>query len=70
MCEVNNKLVEEMRKFNENFSKLLLELSITKRINTELTKWIVTLKLQCWVNAQYSKKECVEVIGMPRQVDD
>ena len=70
MCEVNNEVVEEMSKFNENFSKLLLELPITKRINTELTKWIVTLKRQCWANAQYSKKECVEVIGMPRQVDD
>ena len=38
MCEVNNEVVEEMSKFNENFSKLLLELPITKRINTELTK--------------------------------
>ena len=38
--EVNNEVVEEMRKFNENFFKLQSELSITKRVNTELTKRI------------------------------
>ena len=70
MSEVNNEVVEEMRKFNENFSKLQSELSIAKRVNTELTKRIVTLERQCWANAQYSRKECVEVVGIPRQVND
>ena len=66
MSEVNNEVVEKMRKFNENSSKLQSELSIDKRVNTELTKRIVTLERQCWVNAQYSRKECVEVVGIPR----
>ena len=30
----------------------------------------MTLECQCWVNAQYSRKECVEVVSIPRQVDD
>ena len=42
MPEVNNEVVEEIRKFNENFSKLQSELSVAKRVNTELTKRIVT----------------------------
>ena len=70
MSEVNNEVVEKMRKFNENSSKLQSELSIDKRVNTELTKRIVTLERQCWVNAQYSRKECVEVVDIPRQVDE
>ena len=37
MSEVNNEMVEEIRKFNENFTKLQSELSIAKRVNTELT---------------------------------
>ena len=53
MSEVNNEVVEEIGKFSENFSNLQSELSITKRVNTELTKRIVTLKGQCWANAQY-----------------
>ena len=47
MSEVNNEVVEEISKFNENFSKLKSELSIAKRVNTELTKKIVTLERQC-----------------------
>ena len=51
MSEVNNEVVEEMGKFKEKFSKLQSELSIAKRVNTELTKRIVTLERQCWANA-------------------
>ena len=47
MSEVNNEVVEEMRKFNETFSKLQSELSIAKRVNTEFTKRILTLERQC-----------------------
>ena len=47
MPEVNNEVVEGMRKFNENFSKLQSEHSIAKRVNTELTKRIVILERQC-----------------------
>ena len=70
MSEVNKEVVGEIPKFNENFSTLQSELSIAKRVNTELTKKIVTLERQCWVNAQCSRKECVEVIGISCQVDD
>ena len=28
------------------------------------------LERQCWVNGQYPRKECAEVVGIPRQVDD
>ena len=66
----SNELLEEIRKFNDNFSKLQSELAVTKQVNTELTKRIVTLERQCWANAQYSRKECLEVVGIPRQVDD
>ena len=66
----NNELLEEMRKFYDNFSKLQSELAVTKQVNTELPKRIVTLERQCWANGQYSWKECLEVTGIPRQVDD
>ena len=70
MSEVNNEVVEEIFKFNKNFSKLQSGLSIATCVNTELTKRILTLEHQCWANAQYSRKEYVEVVGIPRQVDD
>ena len=62
--------MEEIRKFNNNFSKLHSDLAVTKQVNTELTKRIMTSERQCWANAQYSRKECLELVGLPHQVDD
>ena len=28
------------------------------------------MERQCWANAQYSRTKCLEVAGIPRQVDD
>ena len=28
------------------------------------------MECQCWANAQYSRRECLEVAGIPRQIDD
>ena len=66
----NNELLEQTRKFNDNISKLQSDLAVTKHVNTELTERIVTLERQCWANIQYSRKECLEVVGILRQVDD
>ena len=30
----------------------------------------MTLERQSWANAHYSRKECLEVVGIPRQVDE
>ena len=38
--------------------------------NSELCKGMVTMKRQCWSNAQYSRRECLEVVEIPRDVDD
>ena len=63
-------MLQKKHKFNDNFAKLQAELVVTKRVNSELCKRIVTMERQCWANAQYSRRECLEVAGIPRQVDD
>ena len=63
-------MLQELRKFNDSFAKLQAELVVTKRVNSELCKRIVTMERQCWANAQYSKRACLEVAGIPRQVED
>ena len=42
-----NEFLDEIRKFNNNFSKRKSELAVTKQVTTELTKRIVTLGRQC-----------------------
>ena len=70
ITEDNNAMLQGMRMFNHNFAILQAELVVTKRVNSGLCKRIVTVERQCWANAQYSRKECLEVAGIPRQVDD
>ena len=67
---MSNAMLQEMRKFNDNFAKLQAELVVTKRATSELCKRIVTIEPQCWANVQYSRRECLEVAGIPQQVDD
>ena len=39
-------------------------------VNSEFCKRMVTIERQCWINVQYSRRECLEVVEIPRQVDD
>ena len=67
---VNNDALEEIHKFNENFVKLESEINIVKKVNTLLNKRVIDMERQCWANAQYSRRECLEVAGIPRDVSN
>ena len=62
--------LDEIRKINDHFSKLEADVTIAKNINNLLSQRVVDLERQCWANAQYSRRECLEVAGIPRSVDD
>ena len=53
-----------MCKSNDNFVKLEAELVVNKRVKSKLCKRIVSMDCQCWANAQYSRRECLEVAGI------
>ena len=61
--------LDEICKLND-FSKLEADVKITKNINNLLSQRVVDLERQCWANAQYSRRECLEIVGIPRSVDD
>ena len=63
-----NSLTEEMKNLNENFKKLESDVAVVKNVNNILCKQIVSVERQCWKNAQYSRREFVEVVGLPRQL--
>ena len=66
--EANNKVLEEVRNLSDTITKLSSELSIIKNINTLLSSILVTLERQCMTNAQYSRRECLDIVGIPREV--
>ena len=53
--------LDEIRKLNDNFSKLETNVQIAKNINNLLSQRVVGLERQCWANAQYSGRECLEI---------
>ena len=62
--------LDEIRKLNDNFSKLEAAVTVAKNISNLLSQRVVDLERQCWANAQYSRRKCLEVVGIPRSVDD
>ena len=65
---MNTNALEEICKFNENFVKLESEINIVNQVNTLLNRRVIDMERQCWANAQYSKRECLEVSGISRDV--
>ena len=66
----NTAWLDETRKLNDNFSNLEADVKIPKNINNPLLLRAVDLERQCWAHGQYSRRECLEAVGIPRSVDD
>ena len=39
-----------------------------KNVNQKLINQLIETERQCWANAQYSRRECLEVVGMPTSI--
>ena len=70
MDAANSKDMDQICKFNENFEKLRSELTVAKQVDSVLCERIVSMERQCWANAHYSRRECLELVGVPRSVSD
>ena len=70
MDAANSEIIDQLRKYNENFEKLQSELTVAKQVNFVLSKRLASMKRHCWANVQYSRRECLELVGVPRSVSD
>ena len=69
--ESANKIIsDQVRQLNQRFSQLESENCIVKQDNSFLLKRLVDMERQCWANAQYSRKEFLEVEGIPESVEN
>ena len=62
-------LTAEIKRLNENFQKLESDVSVVKNVNNILSKQMSSIDRQCWKNAQLSRRECVEVVGLPSSIE-
>ena len=46
------------------FKKLEADLPVTKNVNSKLIEMVVQTERKCWANAQYSRRDTIEVIGI------
>ena len=66
----NTDALEKIQNFNENFVNLESEINIAKKFNTLLNKKVIDMERQCWANAQYSRRESLEVVGIACDVSN
>ena len=64
-----DSFIAEMKDLDSGFKRLESDVEIVKTVNNNLLKQLGNTEKQCWANAQYSRRECVEVIGIPKSVD-
>ena len=67
--QVNKYVLEEICKLFDAFLKLQSELAVSQQVNSLLSNNLANLECQCGANAQYSRRECLEVIDIPNEVD-
>ena len=66
---MNLKLaLDEEGNLSDAITKLRSELSITKNVKTLFPNRLFTIEQQCWANAQYSRRECLDNIRISREV--
>ena len=70
MESLNHHLLEEVQHIRDTFKHMDSELSVVKSVNHSLSKRLVDMERQCWANAQYSRRECLELVGIPQSVQD
>ena len=60
----------ELSDLKKDFEQLRSDLSITKLVNTKLKEKVVSLERQTWSNSQYSRRECLELSGIPETIEN
>ena len=69
LMKLLSKLTNEIKLLKENYKKLESDISVFKTVSSLLTDQMNNVERQCWANAQYSKREFLEVVGIPSLVN-
>ena len=66
----NNETLDQVRRLNQKFNQLESENIIVKQANSLISIRLVDMERQCWANAQYSRRECLEMVAIPDSVQN
>ena len=68
MESFNTKVLNEMKLLSDMFDKLEADVAITKIANSLLLSCPVNTGKQCSTNAQYSRREMLEFVELPKSL--
>ena len=63
-------LKSDLSGLNLDFSKLEADIQVTRNVNSKPSERPVPMERRCDASEQYSKRECVEISGIPPSVAD
>ena len=63
-------LKDDVSEMKSKFNVLESELQVSKNVTDHLTKYIKTLERKYHENEQYSRRECLEISGIPTSIED
>ena len=63
-------LSKEIKDTLTHLKKFEVDIAVAKIVNDRLVERIVKTKRQCWKNAQYSRRETLEIVGIPGSIDN
>ena len=69
MTEISS-IISTVDKLNHHITELESTLLVTKNVNDRLVERIVDLERQVNSNSQYSRRDCLEITGIPSSVDN
>ena len=59
---------KELTDLRNKFTKLESDLAISKNINSKLFSQLTKVETKCWADAQYSRRQCLEISGIPDSI--
>ena len=65
-----SKIYKFVEQLQSDYTKLESTLMVTKNVNDKLLERIEDLERQVNSNAQYSRRECLEIAGIPSSVEN
>ena len=61
-------VTDELKERETDFRKLEYDLAISRNVNEKFTKQLILVERKCWAKEQYSRRECLEISGIPKSI--
>ena len=62
--------LDQMKLYDKRFEILESQIYVTRRVNEELVTRIGQIEKNSYRNSQYSRRECIEISGIPAEIDN